>query len=89
MAGRRFYIEFRGAKSGIRNKKQGVPHEDILSPILFNTYVREIPPPPLQTIPVSYTDDFVIIIAGRRIKNFKERMNVLASLHFFPLQNPP
>lgn len=45
------------AKSGIWKNKQGLPEGDVLSPILFNSYVRDIPPPSHETTMVPYADD--------------------------------
>ena len=75
MAGRQSYVEFRGSRSGLRRNKQGVPQGGVLSPILFNTYISKIPPPPPGLKLISYADDCTILCTGRDIEALEEQLN--------------
>lgn len=75
MQGRQTYVEFRGAKSKLRKVKQGVPQGGVLSPILFNFYVRNIPEPPEGITLVSYADDCTVLISGNDLVSMCNDVN--------------
>ena len=58
--GRMAYTTFRNYTSTKRQFKSGVPQGGVLSPILFNIYTSEIPPPPDSVQLTTYADDITI-----------------------------
>ena len=65
LQGRQTYVDFRGTSSKYRKVKQGVAQGGVLSPLLFNLYLKNIPPPPNDIQLVSYADDCTILATGR------------------------
>ena len=75
LRGRQTYVEYRGAKSGFRKVKQGVPQGGVLSPTLFNLYMSKMPAPPNNIKLVSYADDSNVLKSGKTIKEICPDLN--------------
>ena len=75
MQGRQTYVDFRGTKSKYRKVKLGVPQGGVLSPLLFNLYLRNIPQPPAGIELVSYADDCTILTTGNHIPQLSQQLN--------------
>jgi len=59
--GRTQYTLLNGTKSKKKNTKTGVPQGGVLSPILFNIYVADLPPPPPNVQTITYADDITVL----------------------------
>ena len=57
MKGRKGFTQFQNAKSKQQQFKTGVPQGGVLSPILFNLYTSDLPPPPTGVTILAYADD--------------------------------
>ncbi|WP_333764851.1 reverse transcriptase domain-containing protein [Streptomyces sp. IBSBF 2390] len=80
--GRHTYVEFRDSKSRQRKVKQGVPQGGVLSPLLFNFYMREQPTPPQDVTIVTYADDCTLLSSHKDPSVASDRLNnYLPSLH--------
>ena len=67
LRGRHTYVEFSDTKSIRRKVKQGVPQGGVLSPVLFNLYVK-MPLPEYDIIKVTtYADDITLTTPGPNI----------------------
>ena len=55
--GRKAYTLFNNEKSKQSHLKTGVPQGGVLSPVLFNIYMSDIPNPPENIYLYSYADD--------------------------------
>ena len=55
--------------------KQGVPQGGVLSPLLFNLYLRDIPQPPEGIQLISYADDCTILTTGNNITIMTQEIN--------------
>ena len=54
----------------------GVPQGSIISPALFNAYIRDIPDPPANIHIISYADDITIFSSGTNIPQITEQLNI-------------
>ena len=59
LRGRVSYVEYQNTKSAFRRNHFGVPQGGVISPILFNFFVRDFPD--CAEITVNYADDFSIL----------------------------
>ena len=59
ISNRRFYVEINGKKSKSCNQKNGLPQGRILSPVLFNVYIKD-QPVHNETYSFIYADDLCI-----------------------------
>ena len=75
LQGRFTYTDFRGRTSRNRKMKQGVPQGGVLSPFLFNMYMKSMPRPPDNIIVVTYADDITLITSGPVKEELASRMN--------------
>lgn len=75
LQGRQTYVDFRGVKSKQRKVKQGVPQGGVLSPFLFNLYLRDLPTPPDDIQLISYADDCTILATGTDITRLSNTIN--------------
>ena len=75
LRGRCTYVEFRGSKSKYRKMKQGVPQGGVLSPILFNLYMSEIPYPPGNIRLTTYADDSTALNSGPDVDKVCSELN--------------
>ena len=62
--GRQSRVSFRGATSAARNVRTGVPQGAVTSPVLFNFYLTNLPPPPPGIEIVQYADDISVYTSG-------------------------
>ena len=77
--GRQTYVVFRGAKSGYRKMKQGVPQGGVLSSILFNLYMSRMPLPTGSVKLMTYADDSNVLNSGRNIPVVCQEINTYLS----------
>ena len=75
LRGRQTYVEFRGKKSKHRKMRQGVPQGGVLSPLLFNLYMRKMPCPPDGVKTTTYADDTNIYSSDVKIQPICDRLN--------------
>ena len=75
LRGRQTYVEFRGSKSKSRKMKQGVPQGGVLSPTLFNLYMKNMPDPPGDIKLVTYADDSSVLLSGPKIDPICLKLN--------------
>ena len=75
LRGRQTFVEFRGKKSKYRKMRQGVPQGGVLSPLLFNLYMKNMPTPPESIKVITYADDTNILSSGTTIQPICERLN--------------
>uniref|UniRef100_A0A8R1I4J6 Reverse transcriptase domain-containing protein n=1 Tax=Caenorhabditis japonica TaxID=281687 RepID=A0A8R1I4J6_CAEJA len=58
---RKIRTQFGDEKSKWRTLKRGVPQEVVLSPVLFNVYIKDVPAIPEAKI-IGYADDMTILV---------------------------
>ena len=59
--GRTQFTLLNGTKSKAKNTKTGVPQGGVLSPILFNIYMADLPAPPSNVKTITYADDVTVL----------------------------
>ena len=59
--GRTQFTLLNGCRSKPKNTKTGVPQGGVLSPILFNLYMADLPAPPPRVQTVTYADDITVL----------------------------
>ena len=75
LRGRQQYTVFRNCKSKYRVVRQGVPQGGVLSPLLFNLYMRGLPAPPGNIKSISYADDCQVLNSGRNSDEVCRQIN--------------
>jgi hypothetical protein len=75
LRGRQSSTKFRNASSPFRIIRTGVPQGSVISPALFNAYIRDLPIPPPGIHLVSYADDITIYSSGPKIGPIVRRLN--------------
>ena len=68
------YTLYNNSKSRQRLLKTGVPQSGVLSPVLFNIYMSDIPTPPIQVQIESYADDINTLSSNNKIKEAENRL---------------
>lgn len=80
--GRQTFVAFREKTSKYRKVKQGVPQGGVLSPILFNFYMSDLPHPPPEVKLVSYADDITLMATNTNVQEACDHLNAyLATLN--------
>jgi len=67
LRGRQSRTKFRNQTSSARNVRTGVPQGAVTSPVLFNFYLTNLPPPPDGISIVQYADDISVYCSGTNI----------------------
>ena len=67
------YVEYQNVKSQFRRNHFGVPQGGVISPILFNFFVRDFPD--CAEVTVSYADDFSILESGVDLSEVESKLN--------------
>ena len=67
LRGRQAKTIFRDTMSTARIVRTGVPQGSVISPSLFNAYIRDLPTPPEGVNIVSYADDITVYASGSNI----------------------
>jgi len=75
LRGRKAYTTFKDKSSPQSTIHSGVPQGSIISPALFNAYIRDIPTPPDGISIISYADDITIYCSGTDIPDITSRLN--------------
>ena len=75
LRGRRASTIFRDKKSLATAIHAGVPQGSIISPALFNAYIRDLPEPPPGIHIISYADDITIICSGPDVDTLVSTLN--------------
>jgi retron-type reverse transcriptase len=84
LRGRKAYTTYKDQISTQDAIHFGVPQGSIISPALFNAYIRDIPDPPPNIHIISYADDITIFSSGTNIPQITEQLNTyLATLSQF------
>ena len=84
LKGRQSRVLFRGKTSSIRIIRTGVPQGSVISPALFNIYLKDLPLPPDGISLVTYADDITLFKSGTNIQEICDDLNeYLEVLHNF------
>jgi hypothetical protein len=75
LRGRQSKVNFRNKQSKSRNVRTGVPQGAVISPILFNFYLKDLPSPPPGIKVVQYADDISIYSSGKSITSMSISIN--------------
>ena len=67
LSNRTFQIKLNGSLSSLRYIRAGVPQGAVLSPLLFNLYIADIPKSPNTSISL-FADDIAVFSAHRNVK---------------------
>ena len=73
LRGRVSYVEYQNTRSTFRRNHFGVPQGGVISPILFNFFVRDFPD--CAEITVNYADDFSILESGVDLAEVEAKLN--------------
>ena len=72
--GRKAYTLFNNEKSKQSHLKTGVPQGGVLSPVLFNIYVSDIPNPPEKIYLYSYADNITTLSLHHDIQTAQDQL---------------
>ena len=75
LRGRKSYTTFKDHSSPHKTIHSGVPQGSIISPALFNAYIRDLPTPPEGVYIISYADDITLFSSGSDIPEITSRLN--------------
>ena len=73
--GRQSRVLFRNELSSSHNVRAGVPQGAVTSPVLFNFYLANLPPPPQGVRIVQYADDMSVFASGVNIQRLTDLIN--------------
>ena len=86
--GRKAYTVFNNEKSKQSHLKTGVPQGGVLSPILFNIYMSDIPDPPENVYLYSYADDITTLSLHNDIQIAQDQLQpYLEKIHKWTIDN--
>ena len=82
LKGRKAYTVYQNALSKQQQFKTGVPQGGVLSPVLFNIYMSDIPTPPNGIKLSSYADDITTLSINHDIEAAQRNLEpYLSKLH--------
>jgi hypothetical protein len=88
LKGRKAYTLYQNCSSKQQLLKTGVPQGGVLSPILFNIYMSDIPTPPKGIKLYTYADDITTLSIHHDIKTAERNLEpYLSDLHKWTLEN--
>ena len=86
--GRKAYTLFNQTQSKQRHLKTGVPQGGVLSPILFNIYMSDLPNPPENVYLYSYADDITTLSLHHDIQTAQNQLQpYLEKIHKWTIDN--
>ena len=86
--GRKAYTLFNQTQSKQRHLKTGVPQGGVLSPILFNIYMSDLPNPPENVYLYSYADDITTLSLHHNIQTAQNQLQpYLEKIHKWTVDN--
>lgn len=74
LSGRSSVVSFRGHTSRSKNCRSGVPQGSVISPVLFNYFLQDIPEPPVDVSLVTYADDITVFASSAKIHLTSQRI---------------
>jgi hypothetical protein len=88
LKGRKAYTNYQGTTSQQQQFKTGVPQGGVLSPILFNIYMSDIPTPPVGIKLFTYADDITTLSLHHDVDIAQKNLEpFLSDLHKWTQEN--
>jgi retron-type reverse transcriptase len=88
LKGRKAYTNYQGTTSQQQQFKTGVPQGGVLSPILFNIYMSDIPTPPVGIKLFTYADDITTLSLRHDVDIAQKKLEpFLSDLHKWTQEN--